>query len=213
MRGEQEEFTAADGSERTLAWAFTAERQLRVMVLDEEGEALASFTLASQFCGNFGGSEIVFSPRGGFAAIFMHSGQSEQGYELFAVAGEVRHLGGVPYAIGMGGPPVFAPDDSRVVFLNFRSGEVYCDEADGRARINYSRVYVQPLRPWGPPRVRDLIVEVASGEAAALIDDYRGPYGLRFTGPDAVSIRIAGGGRAVGVVPVDGDLVVRRPGA
>ncbi len=213
MRGEPEEFTAADGSERTLAWSFTAERQLLVMVLDEAGGELASFTLPSQFCGNFGGSEIVFSPRGEFAAIFMHSGQSEQGYELFAVAGEVRHLGGVPFAIGSGGPPVFAPDDSRVVLLNFRSGEVYCDEADGRARINYSRVYVQPLRPSGPPRVCDLIVEVAASEADVLVDDYSGPYGLRFTGPDAVSIRIAGGGRAVGVVPDVGDILVRRPGA
>jgi hypothetical protein len=213
VRGEQEEFTAADGSERTLAWAFTAERQLLVMVLNEAGEAQASFTLPSQFCGNFGGSEIVFSPRGGFAAIFMHSGQSEQGYELFAVAGEVRHLGGVPYAIGAGGPPVFAPDDSRVVLVNFRGGEGYSDEADGRARVHYSRVYVQTLGPSGPPRVCDLIVEVAASAANVLVDDLRGPYGLRFTGPDAVSIRVAGGGRAVGAVPDVGDIVVRPPGA
>lgn len=213
MRGEQEDFTAADGSERTLAWAFTAERQLRVTVRDEAGEELASFTLPSQFCGNFGGSEIVFSPRGGFAAIFMHSGQSEQGYELFAVAREVRHLGGVPFAFGVGGPPVFAPDDGRVLFVNYRSGDVYCDDEDLRSRVRYAQVYVQPLRPSGPPRVCDLIVEVAASEASVLVDDYRGPYGLRFTGPDAVSMRIAGGGRAVGVVPDGGELVVRRPGA
>jgi len=213
MRGEQEEFTAADGSERTLAWAFTAEGQLLVMVLAESGGELASFTLPTRFHGNFGGSEIVFSPRGGFAAIFMHSGQSEQGYELFAVAGEVRHLGGVPFVIGAGGPPVFAPDDRRVIFVNFRGVAASWSDDDQGARVNYAQVFVQSLDPPEPPRMSDLIVELTASEAEALAEDHRGPYGLRFTGPDALSIRLGGGGRAVGVLPEAGDLVMRRPGA
>ncbi len=203
--GDDEEFKAADGSWRTFAWSFTRSGRLAVSVRSDTGRALARFTLASPFHGNFGGSQIVISPGGAFAALYMHSGQSEQGYELFAVGGEIRRLAGVSFAVGHGGPPIFAPDEGRLVLVNFWPGGVHRVDATGRL-VAYAELFTQSLRPEEPPRRHRLIVD--SPDPAALGRDFHGPRKIRFVGADALSFTLPGDLRAVVALPADDEILV-----
>lgn len=201
--GDDEAFKAADGSRRTFAWSLRKDGRLAVSVRDERGRALARFRLASRFHGNFGGSRIVISPGGAFAALFMHSGQSEQGYELFAVGDEVRRLTGVPFTVGHGGPPIFAPDASRLVLVNFWPGAVHRVDA---LRVAYAELFTQSLRPAEPPRRHRLIVD--SPDPAALGRDFHGPRKIRFIGADTLSFTLPGDLRAVVALPADDEILV-----
>lgn len=203
MPGDDEEFKAADGSWRTFAWSFRRDGRLAVSVRDERGRALARFRLASRFYGNFGGSRVVISPGGALAALFMHSGQSEQGYELFAVSDEVRRLTGVPFTVGHGGPPIFAPDASRLVLVNFWPGAVHRVDA---LRVAYAELFTQCLRPAEPPRRHQLLVDCP--DPVALERDFHGPRQVRFVGADALSFTLPGGVRAVVALPADDEILV-----
>lgn len=69
----------------------------------------------------FGGSELVVSPDQHWAALFVYSGQSEQGWELFELAPKLRHVGGLPYVRGQGMAPAFSPD-SRYIAMTVVGG-------------------------------------------------------------------------------------------
>lgn len=208
MPGDDEEFKAADGSWRTLAWSFTRGGRLAVSVRSDAGRALARFALASPFHGNFGGSQIVISPGGAFAALYMHSGQSEQGYELFAVSGEIRRLAGVPFAVGHGGPPIFAPDESRLALVNFWPGAVHRVGAQG-LRVAYAELFIQSLNPAEPPR-RHLVL-VDAPDPAPLERDFHGPRQVRFVGAAALSFALPGGVQALVALPADDEILVSPP--
>src|SRR5262245_41871257 len=57
-----------------------------------------------------GGHELVVSPNEDYLALYLFSGQSEQGWELFSLVPELRHVGSLPYVEGEGDPPQFSLD-------------------------------------------------------------------------------------------------------
>ncbi len=65
----------------------------------------------------YGGHELVVSPHGLYLALFLYSGQSEVGYELFALQPTLQHLGGLPYVFGEGEAPVFSADDRWLAMM------------------------------------------------------------------------------------------------
>jgi hypothetical protein len=66
----------------------------------------------------YGGHELVVSPSDRYLALFLYSGQSEVGWELFELPG-LRHIGRLPYIFGEGEPPVFSAGQSRVQLCEF----------------------------------------------------------------------------------------------
>lgn len=62
----------------------------------------------------YGGHEIVVSPDERYAAVFIYSGQSEIGYELFELKPSLRHRASVPYVFGTGDAPVFSADGKHI---------------------------------------------------------------------------------------------------
>src|SRR5579884_4035686 len=64
----------------------------------------------------YGGVILSISPQARYAAALLYSGQSETGYELFALAPSLQHIGGLPYIYGEedGTPMQFSPDEALV---------------------------------------------------------------------------------------------------
>lgn len=107
----------------------------------------------------YGGGELVVSPDQRHAALFVFSGQSEVGYELFALTPQLRHLGGLPYVHGEGDAPVFSPDGTWLAmviacFPIVRGTETYAEDAldpdaEGTVLVDWAAIYTQRL-PDGP---------------------------------------------------------------
>lgn len=109
-----------------------------------------------------GGRELVVSPDEQYAALFVYSGQSEQGWVLFAVSPDdelhpIRYMSSLPYVHGQGMAPAFSPD-SRWLVMAVTGGWVTSDGVDaedaldggeGRVLLEWARIYAQQL-PGGP---------------------------------------------------------------
>lgn len=101
----------------------------------------------------YGGHELVVSPDESHVALYLYSGQSEQGWELFSLSPELRHVGGLPYVNGEGDAPQFSPDGQwlamcvaveRRVHGTDDDFEEVCDpDADDSVMVEWARLYVQ----------------------------------------------------------------------
>lgn len=188
MRRETESYRTPSGRLQELTWTFEAPGNLRVEVRDGE-RVLGACSFASRFHGNFGGSAIVVSPRATYAAIFMHSGQSEQGYELLRLDPFAR-LAGYPFDLATGDPPVFSPDEACLVMLNHPGGCAWRDATDGEAAdIWFSQLVVQDLRSGAGPAVHEVIVD-PHGVTLEPGRWVRGITGLRFTAADELELSL-----------------------
>ncbi|MDX2087136.1 MAG: hypothetical protein SFX73_04770 [Kofleriaceae bacterium] len=112
-----------------------------------------------------GGQELVVSPDERYAAMYVYSGQSEQGYELFELAPALRHLRSVRYLEGEGDAPRFSPDGRWLVMVTtvvptIRGTEEYVEEiltgGQGDAPVRLAEVLVD----WAEVSV----LEVPDGE-------------------------------------------------
>lgn len=102
----------------------------------------------------YGGSELVVSVDERLAAMFIYSGQNEQGWELFSLA-PLRHLGGLPYVIGTGGAPTFSPDSAWLAMFvavdpTIRGTGEYAEEVlgaedDSVVIVDWGRIYLQAM--------------------------------------------------------------------
>src|ERR1044071_1721987 len=103
----------------------------------------------------YGGHELVVSPDENYLALYLFSGQSEQGWELFSLIPELRHVGSLPYVEGTGDPPQFSPDGQWLAMLvavppcGRDTGGDFESASDDRASdpvvVDWARLYVQHL--------------------------------------------------------------------
>jgi hypothetical protein len=142
--------------------------------------------------GGSGGEELVVSLDERWAALFLYSGQSEVGWELFALD-PLRHVGGTGgYLRGTGDAPRFSPDGNWLVMgiavtPMVRGTSEYAEEAlDGGAGeivVDWGALYTQRVpsgpivvTPIGTPIPRSLDPDVVAGWAlydALVVDDDR----------------------------------------
>ncbi len=100
----------------------------------------------------YGGHELVVSPDESSLALFLFSGQNEQGWELFSLRPMLRHLGGLPYVEGTGDAPRFSPDGQWLAMLVSVTPRVHATgayfedvsdpDADGDVLVEWARLYV-----------------------------------------------------------------------
>lgn len=158
----------------------------------------------------YGGHEIVLSPRQHYAALFLYSGQSEVGYELFALGHGLQHLGGLPYVYGEGDRPVFSPDERWLVMI----WETYFDwwsEAAAAARagthvVDWGEIAVQEL-PHGPIECVPIRARIPPGwqpEASS----WTAPTDLRFASPHELRVRTPWGTEPAIPFPLPPDPVI-----
>ncbi|HTR50817.1 MAG TPA: hypothetical protein VMJ10_08935 [Kofleriaceae bacterium] len=103
--------------------------------------------LENAWWGNYGGRDLVVSPDERYLAVSIYSGQSTQGYELFQLSPELKHVGGLPDTGGEGTEPCFSPDSKWLALVLSAVGERWRDEA--KTVLDWAMLYLRPL-PDGP---------------------------------------------------------------
>lgn len=79
------------------------------VVVERQGVTLERADLPFPKAG-YGGHELLLSPDEAWLALWLYSGQSEVGYELFELRPALRHIASLPYVFGEGEGPVFSAD-------------------------------------------------------------------------------------------------------
>lgn len=118
----------------------------------------------------YGGHELVLSASERYLALFLWSGQSEVGYELFAYRPTLTHIGSFPYTYGMALGPAFSSDERLFAMAwTTNSGLHVEDEVElsgactaEACTIAWACVRVQPL-PSGPPQTCFIEVRIPAG--------------------------------------------------
>src|SRR5215831_21219050 len=87
--------------------------EIAVVVEAPKGEVLARTAIPYPTAG-CGGYEILLSAKERYLAMFLYSGQSEVGYELFYFRPLLRHICSFGYVFGESLGPVFSSDECRL---------------------------------------------------------------------------------------------------
>lgn len=100
-----------------------------------------------------GGYELFLSREERWLALFLYSGQSEVGYEVFALEPALRRVGGLPYVHGTGDGPTFSADEARLVFATTINSGLVADEAE---LDDDERLLSDEVLDWAEVRVHEL---------------------------------------------------------
>ena len=195
------------GGASTLQWSDDG-RALTIVTPGAPDE-VARFSPRTQV----GGFEFVVSRDEQYVALFIYSGQSSQGYELFALRPTFTHIGGMPETPGHGSPPMFSPDSSWLAM--FMDGEylargtdddfeeLYDERSDARAVLDWACLHVLHL----PSRT---LTSVDIGVEMPLSTDPDVYYGwetygaARFASGDVVVLRMPWGAQMRVPLPPEG---------
>jgi hypothetical protein len=154
-----------------------------------------------------GGFVVAVSPKSRYLAVLLYSGQSEQGYELFALSPEVTHVGGMAYVFGMSdlSPMTFSPDESLVAMALLEEQIWWADPADDDrdwdtpsvgGLVEWATMYVHRIGEPEPSRYC-IMVDLPEGwvPPEELAQD-SAPRNLRFVGDREVEVGLPWGGSA-----------------
>jgi hypothetical protein len=148
----------------------------------------------------YAGSAASISPQARYAAVMLYSGQSEIGYELFALDPVFQHLAGMPYIAGECDltAPAFSPDE-RLVALAVEHCSWWFDEdapiehpdadrdtARGGITI-WATLFVHELDRASPTQF-ELVVDLPRGWSPVGTGTW--PRGLRFSGPTRLTLGV-----------------------
>jgi hypothetical protein len=206
---EPESLVLADGRTR-VRFEVTA-REMSVVTDHGNGES-RRVSLPYPMAG-YGGHELVLSARERFLAVFLYSGQSEQGYELFELRPRLHHLGGLAYVFGEGHPPVFSPDERFIAMASavdpsFGAGNDLEEPSAEGFLIDWAEVRVQEL-PRGP--VHLCTVRLSFPRRDIESDDARYPEGLRFSPEGGVAFATPWGREVSLGIPMPESILLPGP--
>lgn len=117
-----------------------------------------------------GGHELLLSGHETYLVLWLYSGQSEMGYELFQVIPALSHLVSLPYRFGEGFGPAFSPDE-RFLALAFATNTNLCPDDEVASdedvtavacTVEWVELHVQPL-PSGIAQICSVRVELPVG--------------------------------------------------
>lgn len=164
--GGLEQVVTRDG--RTLRVEVTR-RSLDLVLHDAAGREALRASIPYPRAG-YGGHELVLSANESRVAMYLWSGQSEVGYEVFELGAALAHVACMPYRRGEGYGPAFSPDANTIVAAWATNTELYVDqededevELDDDARlvrptvVDWAEIHLRPL-PDGP--IRTCVVRV-----------------------------------------------------
>lgn len=143
-----------------------------------------------------GGAEFVLSDDGRHLALFVYSGQSSQGYELFTLEPRFAHIGGVAETLGQGTAPVFSPG-GRWVAMYMTGGypvvresdvpfeEVQNPGSDARTVTDWAALFLTHLPDLTTYRVA-VGVDLPLSTDVDDVDEWDTYHAVRFTGDEEV---------------------------
>ncbi|MDH5325302.1 MAG: hypothetical protein OEZ68_20220 [Gammaproteobacteria bacterium] len=98
-------------------------KDVQLVVRSNSDTVVAHTTLPYPLAGLAGGY-LLASPSERYLLMSIFSGQSEEGYELFDVSSDIRHLSGCQYLKGEAATYCFSPDESSIIMtLPYSSSE------------------------------------------------------------------------------------------
>jgi hypothetical protein len=134
----------------------------------------------------WGSGNAVLSPKQRYIAVVWDSGQSDAGYELFALS-PLRRIRGLPRVYGSGAIVAFSPDDRYLAMLSVNEPMLDSTVSDDEEEIEWAELRVREL-PAGKVRVCSLSVTMPPIEEEG--DNFFYPTVLRFK--SAKTIELAG---------------------
>lgn len=134
-----------------------------------------------------GGFELVTSPKSRYASVFLYSGQSELGFELFSIRPHLERIASLPYVFGDNDltPTIFSPDE-RFAALAVRGDCIWwasnIEDADWDSpaeggEVEWARIYLYDLEHRTMSE-HFLVVNLPRGWIGD--DEEQGPEELRF---------------------------------
>lgn len=146
-----------------------------------------------------GGQVLVVSPDERYAVLFVYSGQSEQGYELFELAPLLQHVCSVPYRRGQGDAPRFSPDGRWLAMVLtttpiVRGTDQYAEDAfepagQGDVLVDWAELLVQAV-PDGAPHATAIGTVLPRSFDHDAFADWRLHGALCFAAGDRVTVRL-----------------------
>ena len=169
------------------------------IALDEPGKPRKTIRLPP-WRGGVGGMELVASRDERYVALFIYSGQSSQGYEVFALSPTLTRIGGLAEVRGHGDAPVFSPDGDWLVTLiqdpncSVRGlGEpfetVQDDDSDDLVIVDWATLYVQRL-PGAEIEAIPVGVEVPRATSIDSVYEWNAYDAVRFRRKEVVTVRM-----------------------
>jgi hypothetical protein len=167
-----------------------------------------------------GGLELVVSPDERLAVLLVYSGQSEQGWELFAIEPELRHLSSLPYVQGEGLAPVFSADSRHLAMIvrveprERGTGEaaeaLLGPDASGEVLIDWATLFIQPV-PEGEVEASAIGTWVRRSTDPDEIYGWDLYESVRFTRNHQLTVPLPWGGLLELPVPLGGSVTTPSP--
>jgi hypothetical protein len=145
------------------------ETEIVILVDAPDGEALARVLIPCPR-GGYGGHELLLSANERYLAMFLYSGQSEVGYELFYFRPVLRHICSFGYVFGEGLGPVFSSGECRLG-LAWATNPDLCLLDEGiegehftaaECIVDWAKLRIQEL-PDGPATSCDIRLRIGPG--------------------------------------------------
>jgi hypothetical protein len=165
----------------------------------------------------YGGHELVLSAEERYLALFLYSGQSEVGYELFYFQPLLRHVCSFPYVSGEGFGPAFSPDECRLG-LAWATNPMLCLLDEGVEGehfttaewvVDWAKLRIQEL-PDGPATSCNVRLRLGPGFPFEGNDSFY-PERLEVVGGEEARFRTTWGELVRAPLPLPSSLVVAGP--
>jgi hypothetical protein len=170
-------------------------------------------------CG-VGGLELAISRSGRFGALWIYSGQSEEGYVLFSLP-DVMTLGSLPYVGGESASPcLFSPDEGHLVLVTepnayWWAGDVEDADWDTPAKggpVHWATLHTQEAREGGAHAEHPILVDLPKGWLPG--EELAGaswPRNVRFADVERLVFEVPWGGECTIPFPPHGPLLAPAP--
>ncbi len=173
-------------------------KKLELVVLDATGAVIESEIVPAPR-GGYGGSKLIVSPDERHAAVFLFTGASSQGWELYSIEPTLQRRAGLPCIGGEGEPPVFSPDGALLVMATTGpvawiddEGERYDDvepeHRDAPWQVEWAQLHVQDLATGAIERV--VLAAALSGARGFDPCALDAPTGLAFESPRRLAMKL-----------------------
>jgi len=190
--------------------------RLAVIVEAPNGDTVAHASIPYPSAG-YGGHELQLSAQERYLAMFLYSGQSEVGYELFDFRPSLRHIRRLPYVFGMGLGPAFSSDERLLGLAWATNSSLYIENHDldddglttSECVVEWAQLHLQEL-PEGRTDTCAVQIRVPPGFPFEGDDSFY-PEHLEILSPHEVRFQTAWGGLVRVPSPLPESVLIAGP--
>jgi hypothetical protein len=214
--GGWEQLLTQDGEVVRVEVIADSAGEIAVVVDAPNGEALARTAIPYPWHG-YGGHELLLSAKERYLAMFLYSGQSEVGYELFCFRPRLQHVCSFGYVFGEGFGPAFSSDERWIGLAWATNPTIDLDDeglggkdsTTAESVVDWAQLRIQEL-PDGPATTCNIQLRVGSGFPLESNDSFY-PEHLEIAGSGEACFHTAWGEQVRTSWPLPSVLVIPGP--